>query len=1067
MKRLLCGLSLFAFGCLALPAAEPPSSAQDPAGVLRKPIPEKLVVLTFDDGPLSSYTVVDPILKSYGFGGSFYVCDFDSFKTRKDWYMTWRQMKALAADGFEVGNHSRGHSPGFDAMMDMEDELLANNVVKPVTIAWPLHMANVQDVPKFIENGYTFARDGHFRPYRPTVDHPFNIPCLGASTMEEFVKSVRQATGGKIVVLCYHGVPDMEHPPVSLEPEVFKMQMQYLKDNNYKAIALRDLAEYIDPAKAAKLPPTANEYKEPGPVALAEELKPYVPVEREILHFGFPNLPGGNISKTTITLTVPHTADLTSVAPQVRLPAGATLMPGPDVAQDFTKPQTYTLTCKDGFTRTYTVTVNRAEICKDSFLQQCSVPGCAVAMAGTEICIYAPAAADVLKLAPVFTLGAFARAVPPSGTERDFSSPQTYTVTAQDGSSQVYHVKAVRIGQPNAFAWNRSEPGVWSDGAKWSNNVSAASAPLPAAGHPDGILVFNKSGANVISNDLNAGFQLNQLDLPEGAAGMTLAGSGIKFVKSAASGIPAAIHATRCQRINLNVPVELGSDLHVTTLLDKDPNTYILFNSMISGPGALILNSAGDPDVPKSNFHDVHFGILQINGANTYSGGTFVNGGKIEVQKVTGLGTGPVTLNNYGRLTSDSRMTNSLTINSGTLCHCTWGGPVALNGIASFIGNCNLYGDMSGPGGFVMLGTQGTYLNVVPGGTVTLHGTNTYAGPTTVFPGALVVKKAAGLYNANPARWTPANITIYKAAMLQLSAGGPGEFTGPQLSALLAKLTAGIRNNGLMEGSAFCLDTANATGPVVLDGNITDSQGAGGGPFTFKLCGGGTVQLSGKNTYTGQTVVEDGTLIVSSLNSVAHGKASSSLGAPSSLETGIVELGGDCTLTYTGSGEVTDRILNLTGKKQTVTLNQAGGGLLKFTSSLDLSGYGHSKQLVLTGTGAGELAGSIRNPDARRKEAALALTKSGAGVWTLSGTNTYSGPTEVTGGTLALASAVSLGGQTEVRLSKGAMLDLPFRGKMKIRALYLDGKQQPAGAYNTRALPAFIKGSGTLRVPGA
>jgi peptidoglycan/xylan/chitin deacetylase (PgdA/CDA1 family) len=80
--------------------ANPPD---DPNGILRKPIPDKLVVLTFDDGCASHATVVAPILKSLGFGGSFYVCDFDSFHTRKDWYLTWRQMKAMAADGFEIG----------------------------------------------------------------------------------------------------------------------------------------------------------------------------------------------------------------------------------------------------------------------------------------------------------------------------------------------------------------------------------------------------------------------------------------------------------------------------------------------------------------------------------------------------------------------------------------------------------------------------------------------------------------------------------------------------------------------------------------------------------------------------------------------------------------------------------------------------------------------------------------------------------------------------------------------------------------------------------------------------
>jgi len=39
--------------------------------------------------------------------------------------------------------------------------------------------------------------------------------------------------------------------------------MQYLKDNNYKAIALRDLAEYVDPVKACKLPPTSRDFSKP------------------------------------------------------------------------------------------------------------------------------------------------------------------------------------------------------------------------------------------------------------------------------------------------------------------------------------------------------------------------------------------------------------------------------------------------------------------------------------------------------------------------------------------------------------------------------------------------------------------------------------------------------------------------------------------------------------------------------------------------------------------------------------------------------------------------------------
>ena len=700
VKRMLAGAVLV--GCVF--AATVPSAKgggdrpADPTGILRKPIPDKLVVLTFDDGPLSGYTVVAPMLKSFGFNGSFYVCDFDSFTTRKDWYMTWRQMKAMADDGFEIGNHSKGHSPGLDAMLDMEDALLANHVPKPTTIAWPLHQANVQSFPDLAANGYSFARGGHNRPYRPTVDNPYEIPSMWCHDLEGFVKMVRQAAGGRIVTICYHGVPDMEHPGVSLDPAEFKVQMQYLKDNNYKVIALRDLAEYIDPLKAAKLPPTANELKESGPVVLAEEDKPYANPGNDIQHFGFPNLPGGQIEKTRVSVTVPHAMDVTAIAPVIRLPAGATIAPGPEVARDFSRPQTYTLTCKDGSTKIYTVTVNKIAASKAKDMLTFSLQGQAsVAMAGAAIGVVVPAATDVTKLAPTFTLSPFAKAIPAPGTERDFTHPQTYTATAEDGSSRVYTVTVVKSSQPTAFTWKSAVAGNWGDASKWSNNLATGSPPA-VAGQSDYILNFNQRGSCAVTNDLNTGFVLNQLILGDGCGGMILGGNSMTFTKNRSNGGPPVIHAERCQRVDINVPIIQQDDLHVNTFPDRDPNCFISFNDVISGPHALILNSSGDPNVAGINFHDVHFGILQINNTNTYSGGTLINGGKINVRKIDGLGTGPVTLDNFGTLSSDGVLANPLIINSGTLFHCALSGPIKLNGIASFIGNCDIAGGMSGPG---------------------------------------------------------------------------------------------------------------------------------------------------------------------------------------------------------------------------------------------------------------------------------------------------------------------------------------------------------------------------------
>src|ERR687891_56473 len=72
-------------------------------------IPDKLVVLTFDDSKPSHYTVVRPLLKKYGFGATFFIAEGFSFHTNKDDYLTWPQIAELHRDGFEVGNHTRDH----------------------------------------------------------------------------------------------------------------------------------------------------------------------------------------------------------------------------------------------------------------------------------------------------------------------------------------------------------------------------------------------------------------------------------------------------------------------------------------------------------------------------------------------------------------------------------------------------------------------------------------------------------------------------------------------------------------------------------------------------------------------------------------------------------------------------------------------------------------------------------------------------------------------------------------------------------------------------------------------
>ena len=50
---------------------------------VRKAIPDRLVVLTFDDSAKSHYTVVRPLLKEYQFGATFFITEGFDFKENK------------------------------------------------------------------------------------------------------------------------------------------------------------------------------------------------------------------------------------------------------------------------------------------------------------------------------------------------------------------------------------------------------------------------------------------------------------------------------------------------------------------------------------------------------------------------------------------------------------------------------------------------------------------------------------------------------------------------------------------------------------------------------------------------------------------------------------------------------------------------------------------------------------------------------------------------------------------------------------------------------------------------
>jgi autotransporter-associated beta strand protein len=187
----------------------------------------------------------------------------------------------------------------------------------------------------------------------------------------------------------------------------------------------------------------------------------------------------------------------------------------------------------------------------------------------------------------------------------------------------------------------------------------------------------------------------------------------------------------------------------------------------------------------------------------------------------------------------------------------------------------------------------------------------------------------------------------------------------------------------------------------------------------------GTIFMGGSNTFTGLSTYDAQIVAqqsgIYSFNSIKNvGGGASALGAPTTSTTGTIGFGNGGntpTLRYTGTGDTTNRVLELRGTG-TLNLEQAGTGLLKFTANTTAAAS--TKTLNLTGSsaGTGEFSGVIADNSGSNK---TNLSKSGSGTWTLSGANTYTGTTTITGGTLALGANDTLPNSSAVSIGAGTL----------------------------------------------
>jgi autotransporter-associated beta strand protein len=295
----------------------------------------------------------------------------------------------------------------------------------------------------------------------------------------------------------------------------------------------------------------------------------------------------------------------------------------------------------------------------------------------------------------------------------------------------------VLYGNPISYFWTNLVGGVWSTAGNWTNTLKTVAAPLPD-GLPNYILNFKKAGTYGVTNDLNSGILVNQVNF---GATLTLVGNTICTTNNGLT-LP-EINQTSTYDATINTPLSLGA----TTTLGGIGSGQVIINNLISGQGGLIVDSPGN--------------LILNNTTNTYSGGTVINNGTVSGPGGNGsqtpiFGTGPITFNpSSGYSFNRHLLTNSITLNGPTLSGgnsfgTVFTGPVTLSGITTIslgtTGGFGISGNVSGQGGFKTIGTTAWGLS----------GTNTYTGPTlinaggiqyttslSVAPGALIIKTNA------------------------------------------------------------------------------------------------------------------------------------------------------------------------------------------------------------------------------------------------------------------------------------------------------------------------------------
>ena len=378
-------------------------------------------------------------------------------------------------------------------------------------------------------------------------------------------------------------------------------------------------------------------------------------------------------------------------------------------------------------------------------------------------------------------------------------------------------------------------------------------------------------------------------------------------------------------------------------------------------------------------------GNLILSGTNNYGGGTTITGGIMQFAKTAAMpATGTVTVSPAGAIVS------TLAVNAGAASGEWTSGTTATNGsiggllaglggqvgsTVTYSGNVALGIDTTNAAAGTMtysgvVGNVGTTLGLTKlgTGTLVLDQSSTYTGKTSIRGGGTLsinsIKDVSGGASAvgNPTTTPDGTIDIgasTTAGILTYTGGAQNTNRVINLAGSTGGATLDQSGTGLLKfTSAFTatgagIKTLTLQGSTAGTGEIAGAIVNGSTVTSLTKSGSGTWVLSGANTYTGNTAVNAGTLVVNgSLGAGALSVASGATLMGSGTIAGITTIAGihspgnspgietfASNLSYTGStSQVVWELWNNTTSNSPLAYDQiVVGGNLDFADATSLS----------------------------------------------------------------------------------------------------------------------------------